>query len=125
MNQKLRTYHYKTDHGEYVSDMTKTDVGVYNYKTTLNNKLIYHETNLKLKTALMLEEHIRSVIKRYEKEVGVETPEVEETEETEELEDDEEQVMEQFEKETGKSAITSRNTIRKEYLLWKEQKEQE
>ncbi len=61
---------------------------------------------------------------------GLEVEEVEEEEvedeldeeigaEDEELDDDENQAMAKYEKETGKSALTTTGTIRKDYLKWK------
>lgn len=71
--QKLRTYNFKTKAGNnYVSEMFKVDKGVYKFKTTLNNKPVAEEKDLELKTALILEAHIREVIKKYEKDAGVE-----------------------------------------------------
>lgn len=122
----------------YLNKVEKVGAGVYNFKTYLDGEVMLQEKNLKKKTMFKVGDYIRTKIDEYEVEAGIDAPkgsdeledmqgaidEVIENEMDTEL-DEEEILMKQFEEETGKNALTTKGTLRKDYVRWKKQKEQE
>ncbi len=64
--EKLTNYKFKTEIGEYVSERTKVDKGVYDYKISSNTELIEEKKDVKIKNGKDLNKRIRKIIKEYE-----------------------------------------------------------
>jgi len=64
MAWKLRTFKCKIKNRDYISEMFKINKRTYNYTTTLDGKVIAHEENLEMETAVILEDHIKEIIKK-------------------------------------------------------------
>lgn len=130
----------------YLNKVEKVSSGVYNYETFLDGEVILSEENLKKKTMFLVGDYIREKIDEYEMKNNIETTNDEAIEiigdkliktisdEKEEMQeaidevianemdselDEEEKLMKQFEEETGKSALTTKGTLRKDYVRWK------
>ena len=65
--ERLTNYKFSTDIGEYVSERTKIDKGLYDFKIFSDTEIIAEEKDVKIKNGKDLNKRIRKIINSYEK----------------------------------------------------------
>ena len=72
MEEKLKDFKYTTESGNYISERTKIDQGIYGFRIFLGEKVIFEEAEIKIKNGKELQKYIKKLIRSYEKNLETE-----------------------------------------------------